>query len=134
MFFGKGPRKVVQGRAKRGLFAGKHIKFGDNVSESKARTRRTWKPNVFRKRFFSDILNRELRVKVTSCALRTIDKYGGIDNYLTRVPPVRLGEGLSHVLRAEMMSVLDAQAMARAKLLEQAEQEEQEQEEQELKA
>lgn len=26
-------RKVVQGKARRGLFAGKHIKFGNNVSE-----------------------------------------------------------------------------------------------------
>ena len=62
LFFGKGPRVVVQGRAKRGLFAGKHIKFGNRVAESKAKTRRTWKPNVIQKKFYSDILERELKV------------------------------------------------------------------------
>ena len=33
-------------RARRGLYGGKRVIFGNNVSHSKRRTRRQWKPNV----------------------------------------------------------------------------------------
>ncbi|WVZ03727.1 hypothetical protein V8G54_024533 [Vigna mungo] len=49
-------------------------------------TRRTWKPNVQEKRLFSYILDRHVRVKVTTHAIRCIDKAGGIDEYLLKTP------------------------------------------------
>ncbi|KAK6119527.1 hypothetical protein DH2020_046728 [Rehmannia glutinosa] len=79
--------KVVMGRAHRGLYAGRHIQFGNRVSEDGGnKTRRTWKPNVQEKRLFSYILDRHVRVKVTTHALRCIDKAGGIDEYLLKTP------------------------------------------------
>uniref|UniRef100_A0A803MDB7 Large ribosomal subunit protein bL28m n=1 Tax=Chenopodium quinoa TaxID=63459 RepID=A0A803MDB7_CHEQI len=51
-----------------------------------ARSRRTWKPNVQEKRLFSYILDRHIRVHVTTHALRCIDKAGGIDEYLLKTP------------------------------------------------
>lgn len=79
--------KIVMNRAKRGLFAGRHIQFGNRVSEDGGnKTRRTWKPNVQDKRLFSYILDRHVRVKVTTHALRCIDKAGGIDEYLLKTP------------------------------------------------
>eukprot|EP00268_Persea_americana_P059941 TRINITY_DN741_c0_g1_i4.p1 TRINITY_DN741_c0_g1~~TRINITY_DN741_c0_g1_i4.p1 ORF type:complete len:208 (+),score=65.78 TRINITY_DN741_c0_g1_i4:353-976(+) len=79
--------KVVMGRAKRGIYAGKHIQFGNKVSEDGGnKSRRTWKPNVQEKRLFSYILDRHIRVKVTMHALRCIDKAGGIDEYLLKTP------------------------------------------------
>ncbi|XP_062111718.1 uncharacterized protein LOC133823130 [Humulus lupulus] len=79
--------KIVMGRAKRGIFAGRHIRFGNSVSEDGGnKTRRTWKPNVQDKRLFSYILDRHIRVKVTTHALRCIDKSGGIDEYLLKTP------------------------------------------------
>ncbi|KAF3447650.1 hypothetical protein FNV43_RR12837 [Rhamnella rubrinervis] len=79
--------KIVMGRAKRGIFAGRHIQFGNQVSEDGGnKTRRTWKPNVQEKRLFSYILDRHIRVKVTTHALRCIDKAGGIDEYLLKTP------------------------------------------------
>ncbi|KAF8392911.1 hypothetical protein HHK36_021151 [Tetracentron sinense] len=50
------------------------------------RTRRNWKPNVQEKRLFSYIIDRHIRVKVTTHALRCIDKAGGIDEYLLKTP------------------------------------------------
>lgn len=50
------------------------------------RTRRNWKPNVQEKRLFSYVLDRHIRVKVTTHALRCIDKAGGIDEYLLKTP------------------------------------------------
>ncbi|XP_021751158.1 39S ribosomal protein L28, mitochondrial [Chenopodium quinoa] len=79
--------KVVMGRAKRGLFAGRHIQYGNQVSEDGGnKSRRTWKPNVQEKRLFSYILDRHIRVHVTTHALRCIDKAGGIDEYLLKTP------------------------------------------------
>ncbi|KAK9058854.1 hypothetical protein SSX86_023698 [Deinandra increscens subsp. villosa] len=79
--------KVVMGRAHRGIFAGRHIQFGNQVSEKGGnKTRRNWKPNVQEKRLFSYILDRHIRVKVTTHALRCIDKAGGIDEYLLKTP------------------------------------------------
>jgi large subunit ribosomal protein L28 len=69
-------------RAQRGLFAGKHIQFGNNKPFSLKKTRRVWLPNIQRKRLFSQILGKEIQLKVTTAALRTIDKKGGLDNYL----------------------------------------------------
>ncbi|XP_022965371.1 uncharacterized protein LOC111465250 [Cucurbita maxima] len=79
--------KVVMNRAKRGIFAGRHIQFGNRVSEDGGnKSRRSWKPNVQEKRLFSYILDRHIRVKVTTHALRCIDKAGGIDEYLLKTP------------------------------------------------
>ncbi|XVF48182.1 hypothetical protein PTKIN_Ptkin03bG0170100 [Pterospermum kingtungense] len=79
--------KVVMGRAKRGLYAGRHIQFGNRISEDGGnKSRRSWKPNVQEKRLFSYILDRHVRVKVTTHALRCIDKAGGIDEYLLKTP------------------------------------------------
>ncbi|CAN1138360.1 54S ribosomal protein L24, mitochondrial [Linum perenne] len=80
-------KKVVMGRAQRGLFAGKHIQFGNQISEDGGnKTRRNWKPNVQEKRLFSYILDRHIRVKVTTHTIRCIDKAGGIDEYLLKTP------------------------------------------------
>ncbi|KAK2658145.1 hypothetical protein Ddye_004678 [Dipteronia dyeriana] len=79
--------KIVMNRAKRGLFAGKHIQFGNRISEDGGnKSRRVWKPNVQDKRLFSYILDRHIRVKVTTHALRCIDKAGGIDEYMLKTP------------------------------------------------
>ena len=42
-----------------------------------ARTRRRWLPNVQGKRIYSEILGRLVDIKVTTHALRCIDKAGG---------------------------------------------------------
>lgn len=79
--------KVVMNRAKRGLYAGRHIQFGNQISEDGGnKSKRSWKPNVQDKRLFSYILDRHIRVKVTTHALRCIDKAGGIDEYLLKTP------------------------------------------------
>lgn len=95
--------KVVMGRAKRGLFAGRHIQFGNQVSEDGGnKTRRTWKPNVQEKRLFSYILDRHIRVHVTTHALRCIDKAGGIDEYLLKTPYHKMDTELGLLWKAKI--------------------------------
>ncbi|KAI5370177.1 Putative ribosomal protein L28/L24 [Septoria linicola] len=70
-------------QSNRGLYGGQRKQFGNNVSgDFDTKTRRTWKPNVFTRKLFSKALNRYVQVKVSSRVLRTIDKLGGLDEYL----------------------------------------------------
>ena len=55
--------------------------YGNNVPFSYEKTRRTWLPNIQSKRLYSETLG-EVKLKVTTKALKTIDKYGGLDAYL----------------------------------------------------
>ena len=50
--------------------------FGNNVSHSQKKTRRQWKPNLQKKRIYVPELDRWVRVRVSTRALRTINKMG----------------------------------------------------------
>mmetsp|Transcript_31994 Transcript_31994/g.90814 ORF Transcript_31994/g.90814 Transcript_31994/m.90814 type:complete len:134 (-) Transcript_31994:318-719(-) len=79
-------------RSRRGLFGGKQPHFGDSVSEDgKNRTKRKWSPNVQNKKLYSETLDKMIAFKVTTTALRTIDKVGGLDNYLLYTKEEKLG-------------------------------------------
>jgi large subunit ribosomal protein L28 len=69
-------------RAKEGLFHGKDIRSGHTISFSHKRSKRKFRPNVQNKRLWSDALNDWVRFKITTVAIRSVDHYGGIDNYL----------------------------------------------------
>lgn len=56
-------------------------------------TKRTFKPNVFAKRVYSEILDEMIRFHLTAATLRSIDKAGGLDNYLLTSKHVQSGEG-----------------------------------------
>lgn len=101
--------KVVMGRAKRGLFAGRHIQYGNQVSEDGGnKSRRTWKPNVQEKRLFSYILDRHIRVHVTTHALRCIDKAGGIDEYLLKTPYHKMDTEMGLLWKARIEKMYEA--------------------------
>ena len=57
-------------------------------------TKRKFKPNVFIKRVYSETLDEMVRFHLTTSALKSIDKMGGLDNYLLTSPHVTSGEGL----------------------------------------
>ena len=80
-------------RSRRGLYDGKDIRTGNNVSFSMRATKRTFKPNVFKKKVYSEILDEMVRFHLTTAALRSIDKVGGLDNYLLTSKHVNSGEG-----------------------------------------
>ncbi|KAI7505236.1 hypothetical protein KC347_g8043 [Hortaea werneckii] len=66
-----------------GLYGGQRIRFGNNVGdEFEVKTRRSWHPNVLTRKLYSKSLNRSVQVRVTARVLRTIDKLGGLDEYL----------------------------------------------------
>jgi large subunit ribosomal protein L28 len=81
-------------RSRRGLYDGKDIRSGNNVSFSMRATKRKFKPNVFLKRVYSETLDEMVRFHLTTSALRSIDKAGGLDSYLMTSKHVTSGEGL----------------------------------------
>lgn len=56
--------------------------------------KRKFKPNVFLKRVYSETLDEMVQFHLTTTALRSIDKAGGLDNYLLTSKHVTEGEGL----------------------------------------
>jgi large subunit ribosomal protein L28 len=61
---------------------GKKRVFGNNRPFSEKKTRRSWKPNVQKRRMFVPELGRTVRVQLSTRALRTIEKKGGLMPYL----------------------------------------------------
>lgn len=88
-----GPNLVYK-QSNSGLYGGSMIRFGNKISKgrNKGKTRRVWKPNVRRKKIYSEALEKDLFIKVTRKALRTIEKAGGLDKYLLDDRPSRIKE------------------------------------------
>ena len=55
---------------------GKGVMVGNNVSHSKRRTKRTFMPNLFAKKFFLEDENRWINIKVSAAGVRVITKKG----------------------------------------------------------
>eukprot|EP00978_Attheya_sp_CCMP212_P020093 scaffold57136_cov47-Attheya_sp.AAC.3 len=86
-------------RSRRGIYDGKDIRAGNNVSFSMKATKRKFKPNVFVKRVYSEVLDEMVRFHLTTSALRSIDKAGGLDNYILTSRHVKEGEGKAMKIR-----------------------------------
>ncbi|KAI2611362.1 uncharacterized protein GGS25DRAFT_482439 [Hypoxylon fragiforme] len=70
-------------QANQGLFAGSKIRFGNTVAEKyRNKSRTTWLPNRHVKRLWSPSLGAFIRTRLTARVLHTIDRLGGIDEYL----------------------------------------------------
>jgi len=61
---------------------GKKTMSGNNVSHSERKTKRKFKVNTQKKCFTSDSLKINLTFNVSTNAIKTVDKKGGIDSYL----------------------------------------------------
>lgn len=55
---------------------GKRMMVGNNVSHSKRRTKRRFYPNLVTKRFFLPSEDKWVTLKVSTSALRTVNKIG----------------------------------------------------------
>ena len=55
---------------------------GNNVSHAVNKTKRRFFPNLQNTSFFSEILVKKIKLKVTSKGIKTVEKNGGIDKYL----------------------------------------------------
>jgi len=58
------------------------VMTGNKVSHSNRKTRRRFLPNLKAISFKSETLGAELNLKIAASTLRTVNKYGSIDNFL----------------------------------------------------
>ncbi len=68
--------------ARRCELSGKAVMSGNNVSHSKRRTRRRFLPNLQQTTLLSDVLGQRIRLRITTHALRSVEKLGGLDRFL----------------------------------------------------
>ncbi|KAI0425154.1 hypothetical protein F5Y09DRAFT_322423 [Xylaria sp. FL1042] len=76
-----------------GLYGRSKIRFGNVVASKYGnKSRTTWLPNRHTKRLWSPSLNAFIRTRMTASVLHTIDRLGGIDEYLLGSKAKRIKE------------------------------------------
>ena len=65
---------------------------GNNVSHAHNKTRRRFLPNLQDASLLSDALGQPVRLRLSTRALRTIEKNGGLDAYLLKTSNTKLTE------------------------------------------
>ena len=76
--------------ARRCIVTGKGVQTGNNVSHANNRTRRRYLPNLQNVSLQSDVLGEAVRMRITTSALRTLEKNGGLDAWLLGTSNVKL--------------------------------------------
>ena len=71
---------------------GKKPMFGNNVSHAKNRTKRRFLPNLQKITFISEKLGQKIQLKVAASTIRTVEKKGGLDDFLVSTPNSKLPE------------------------------------------
>ena len=69
---------------------GKKPQFGHNVSHSNRKTNRRFLPNIQKVSLPSEALGRNVPMKVSTRALRTVLKKGGLDQFLLQTADQKL--------------------------------------------
>lgn len=80
--------------ARRCALTGKGVLTGNNVSHANNRTRRRYLPNLHSQSFFSESLKETVRLRVSTQALRTVEKRGGLDEFLLKARNTTLSSDL----------------------------------------
>ena len=65
---------------------------GHKVSHANNKTKRRFLPNLKKVKFKSDILKKNITLKVSNAALRTVDFKGGIDKFLSSAKAFKLSK------------------------------------------
>merc|ERR1719386_249189 len=104
--------RAAMKRAQRGLYGGKEVMFGNNVSFSERKTRRKWNVNVQSKAFHSEVLNRDLRLKCTTAVIRTVrQKFNNsIDDFLIGTKPSKLNSQIGLHFRKRIIAAKEKTA------------------------
>ncbi|HZU87812.1 MAG TPA: 50S ribosomal protein L28 [Stellaceae bacterium] len=84
--------------ARRCTITGKGVQVGHNVSHANNKTNRRFLPNLQKTSVLSDALGR-VRLRISTAAIRTIEKKGGIDAFLRDTPDSKLSPEIRRLKR-----------------------------------
>ena len=88
---------------------GKGVQVGHNVSHSNVKTKRRFLPNLQTTSVLSDVLG-PVRLRLSTTAIRTIEKNGGIDAFLRGARDSRLSPEIRRLKRRVMTAAAARQA------------------------
>ena len=94
--------------ARRCDLTGTESLYGHNVSHANNRTNRRFMPNLQQVTLQSDALRKNVRLRVTTRALRSVQRNGGLDAYLLSRDDAKLapvGLKLKHEIQRALSSV-----------------------------
>jgi large subunit ribosomal protein L28 len=69
---------------------GKGRQVGHNVSHANNKTKRTFLPNLQNVTLISDALGRQVKLRVSTAGLRSVEHVGGLDNWLAKTSEDKL--------------------------------------------
>ena len=96
--------------ARRCQITGKGVQTGNNVSHAHNKTRRRFLPNLQKTSLHSEALDRMVRLKITTQAIRTIERAGGLDAYLMGTPERKLVPEIRRLKRRIEKAVAESAA------------------------
>jgi large subunit ribosomal protein L28 len=70
--------------ARRCELTGKSVLVGHRVSHANNKTKHRFKPNLTEVTLLSDVLQKPVRLRISTQALRTVDHRGGLDAFLLK--------------------------------------------------
>jgi large subunit ribosomal protein L28 len=85
-------QRIGQAMSRRCDITGKGVLAGNNVSHAMNKTRRRFLPNIQQTSMLSDALGRPVKLRLSTRAIRTIEKNGGLDAYLLGTADAKLTE------------------------------------------
>jgi large subunit ribosomal protein L28 len=84
---------------------GKGVLTGNNVSHANNKTKRRFLPNLKSVSLMSDALQRTVRLRISTAALRTVEHRGGFDAFLAKAREEELSPR-ARLLRREVLAKL----------------------------
>ena len=78
---------------------GKSPLKGHKVSHANNKTKRKFYPNLKKVTFKSEILKKNIKLKVSNAALKTVDYKGGLDNFLKTIKTYKLSQRAKRLKR-----------------------------------
>jgi large subunit ribosomal protein L28 len=72
---------------------------GHKVSHSNIKTKRRFLPNLCNVTFISDVLGRNVRLRVSTNAIKTVDHRGGLDAFLLKAKAADLSPRVKELKR-----------------------------------
>ncbi len=70
--------------------SGKAVMSGNNVSHANRKTRRRFLPNLCQVTLISDALGRQVSLRISAYALRSVEHNGGLDPFLLKASDAQL--------------------------------------------
>ena len=90
---------------------GKSVMTGNNVSHANNKTKRRFLPNLVRVTLISEALNRNVRLRISANALRSVEHRGGLDAFLAKAGEAELSER-ARLLKKQIARKIAEQAAA----------------------